>query len=308
MDLNFKSPRKILNHYRDGFVGSVCDHEDTAKLLGELPMPVFGAAAHDLFGAGEGKLSLPFKSLLKFDPAFGPSEAQTTGDCVAHATRNAIDITRAVEIDIDGQREEFVARGATEAIYQSRPWSEQGMTCSGAARYVSENGGILIRKDYGMVDLSVYNSKLGSRKMIPRQIYNEEAQKHQVKTVSNIRTIEEARDALANGYALGVCSGYGFSSRRDKNGIAARSKGWNHDMAWIACDDTRERLNETLFLIQNSWGVWNSGPKVKDQPEGSFWVREKDARGMLSEGGAWVFSNVEGFPAREIDYTIDEVF
>ena len=113
---------------------------------------------------------------------------------------------------------------------------------------------------------------------------------------------------MANGYALGVCSGYGFSSRRDKNGIAARSKGWNHDMAWIACDDTRERLNETLFLIQNSWGIWNSGPKVNGQPEGSFWVREKDARGMLSEGGAWVFSNVEGFPAREIDYTIDEVF
>lgn len=59
MDLNFKSPRKILNHYRDGFVGSVCDHEDTAKLLGELPMPVFGAAAHDLFGAGKASSHCP---------------------------------------------------------------------------------------------------------------------------------------------------------------------------------------------------------------------------------------------------------
>ncbi len=308
MDWNFKSPRKILNHYRDGFIGSVCDAEDAAKLLGELPMPIFGAAAHGLRDSGAGKLSLPFKSLLKFDPEFGPSESQTTGDCVAHATRNAIDVTRAVEIDIAGEREEFVARGAVEGIYQSRPWSGQGMTCSGAARYVSEQGGILLRKDYGMIDLSEYNSKLGDKKMIPRQIYKDEAQKHQVKTVSNIRTIEEARDALANGYALGVCSGYGFSSRRDKNGISARGKGWNHDMAWIACDDTRTRLNETLFLIQNSWGVFNSGPKVHDQPEGSFWVREKDARGMLSEGGGWVFSNVEGFPAKKIDYTINEVF
>ena len=46
MDLNFKSPRKILNHYRNGYIGSVCDAEDAAKLLGELPMPIFGAAAH----------------------------------------------------------------------------------------------------------------------------------------------------------------------------------------------------------------------------------------------------------------------
>lgn len=308
MDLNFKSPRRILNHYRDGFIGSVCDAEDSAILLGELPMPIFGAAAHGLRDSGAGKLSLPFKSLLKFDADFGPVEAQTTGDCVSHATRNAIDVTRSVEIDIAGEREEFVARGATEGIYQSRPWSGQGMTCSGAARYVSEQGGILLRKDYGVVDLTTYDSTLGSKKRIPKSIYSTEAQKHQVKTVSNIRTVEEARDALANGYALGVCSGYGFSSRRDKNGIAARGAGWNHDMAWIACDDTRTRLNETLFLVQNSWGVFNSGPKVHDQPEGSFWIREKDARGMLSEGGGWVFSKVEGFPAREIDYTIDEVF
>ena len=306
--MDFSTPRKILNAYRDGFVGSICDPEGTAKLLGELSMPIFGAAAHSLYGDGEGKASLPFKSLLKFDPAFGPSERQTTGDCVSHSTRNAVDITRAVEIDIKGDNEEFVARGATEAIYQSRGHMGQGMTCSGAARYVHETGGILLRKDYGDVDLSKYNSNLGAKGIIPKDVYITEAKKHQVKTISNIRTVEEARDALANGYALSVCSGYGFSSVRDKNGIAKRSSGWSHAMAWIACDDSREIYNETLFLIQNSWGIWNSGPKRLGQPEGSFWIREKDARGMLSGGGAWVFSDVDGFPARNIDWTIDEVF
>ena len=229
-------------------------------------------------------------------------------NCVSHATRNAVDITRAVEIDIKGDPEAFIARGATEGIYQSRGHYRQGMSCSGAARYVHQNGGILIRKDYGDVDLSVYNSSLGARHRIPTSVYIEEAKKHQVKTISNIRTIEEARDALANGYAISLCSGYGFSSRRDKSGIAKRSKGWNHAMAWIACDDTRTRFNETLFLIQNSWGMWNAGPRVHDQPHGSFWIREKDARGMLAGGGGWVFSDVEGFPARKIEYTIDEVF
>ena len=307
MDSQFKSPRSILNFYKEGFAGAVCDEEDVKKLMGELPHPVFGAAAYDLYGSGEDKLSLPFKCLLEFDPSFGPSERQTTGDCVSHSTRNAVDITRAVEIK-NGEREDFMARGATEAIYQSRSHSGQGMTCSGAARYVHQNGGLLVRKDYGDVDLSKYNSSLGAKKRIPNSIYKTEAQKHQVKTISNIRTVEEARDALANGYALSVCSGYGFSSRRDSNGIAKKSGSWAHAMAWIACDDTKERLNETLFLVQNSWGIWNTGPKVHDQPEGSFWIREKDARGMLSGGGAWVFSDVDGFPARKIEYSIDEVF
>ena len=307
MESNFKTPRSILNYYKQGFIGAICDEEDVKKLLGELPMPVFGAAAYDLWGSGEGKLSLPFKCLLDFDPSFGPSESQTTGDCVSHSTRNAIDVTRAVEIK-NGEHEEFVARGATEAIYQSRGHRQQGMTCSGATRYVYENGGILVRKNYGDIDLSVYNSSLGANHRIPNSIYKTEAQKHQVKTVSNVRTVEEARDALANGYALSVCSGHGFSSRRDANGIAKRGSGWSHAMAWIACDDTRERLNETLFLVQNSWGMWNAGPKVHGQPEGSFWIREQDARGMLSGGGAWVYSDVDGFPPRDIKYTIDEVF
>ena len=307
MDSNFKTSRSILNYYKDGFIGAVCDEEDVKKLLGELPMPVFGAAAYDLFGSGEGKLSLPFKCLMEFDPGFGPAERQTTGDCVSHSTRNAIDVTRAVEIK-NGENEDWLARGATEAIYQSRGHKQQGMTCSGATRYVYENGGILVRKDYGDVDLSVYNSGLGANHRIPDSIYKTEAKKHQVKTVSNVRTVEEARDALANGYALSVCSGYGFSSRRDANGIAKRGSGWSHAMAWVACDDTRERLNETLFLVQNSWGMWNAGPKVHGQPDGSFWIREQDARGMLSGGGAWVYSDVDGFPPRDIKYTIDEVF
>jgi len=306
--MDFSTPSKILKLYRHGFVGSICDPEDVKKLMGELPMPVFGVAAHNLFGDGDGKLSLPFKSLLKFDPGFGPAERQTTGDCVSHATRNAIDITRSVEIDIKGDREQFVSRGATEGIYQSRGHRGQGMSCSSAARYVYEEGGILLRKDYGKVDLSKYDSEIGADHEIPDSIYRDEAQKHQVKTISSVRTVQEAKDALANGYSLSVCSGHGFSSKRDKNGIAKKSSGWNHAMTWIACDDTHDVHKESLFLIQNSWGVWNSGPKRLGQPDGSFWIRERDARDMLSGGGAWVFSDVSGFPAKNIDWTIDEVF
>ena len=305
----FKTPRDLLRAYREGFVGSWCDPEDTDKLLGELPHPLFGAAASDLYGSGEGKVALLFKSAQKFDPTFGSHESQTTGDCVSHSTRTAVDVTRCHEI-VGGQREDFVARGATEAIYGFRGHGGQGMSCSKAARFVHQDGGILLRKDYGFVDLSVYNSSIGSRwgrTGVPSEV-KQEGQKHQVKTVSLINTVAQARDAIANGYAISVCSGYGFSSRRDKHGIASRSRGWNHAMAWVAMDDSHEIYNETLFLVQNSWGVFNGGPKRFGQPDGSFWIRQKDAEGMLSENGSWVFSDVDGFPPRKVDWTIDEVF
>jgi C1A family cysteine protease len=145
------------------------------------------------------------------------------------------------------------------------------------------------------------------RRGVPSEVV-EEGKKHQVKTISMVKSIEEARDAIANGYALSVCSTYGFSSRRDKHGIASRSGSWNHAMAWVAMDDSHEIYNETLFLVQNSWGVFNGGPKRFEQPDGSFWIRERDAAGMLNQNGAWAFSDVDGFPPRKVDWTIDEVF
>ena len=305
----FNTPRELLNAYKEGFVGSWCDPEETDKLLGELPHPLFGTAAPDLYSTGEGKVALLYKSVQKFDPGFGPSERQVTGDCVSHSTRNSVDVTRAHEI-IGGDSEAFIVRSATEAIYGSRGHGGQGMSCAVAARFVNQKGGILLRKDYGFVDLSTYNGMLGARwgsRGIPNELI-EEGKKHQVKTISLINTVDQARDAIANGYAISVCSNYGFSSRRDQHGIARKSGSWNHAMAWVAMDDSHEVYNETLFLVQNSWGVFNGGPKRFEQPDGSFWIREKDAAGMLNQNGAWAFSDVDGFPPRKVDWTIGEVF
>jgi len=298
--MSFKTPQELIDAYTNGLKAAECDPEDTAKLLGELRHPLFGISAYPLDFSGAGKLSLPWLSLLKFVPDFGPSERQTDSDCVSHATRNVIDISRAVEIDRKGEIEGFIARGATEAIYQARDHYGRGMSCSGAARYVRQRGGILLRKDYGDIDLSKYNSSVGARHRVPDSIFITEAKKHQVKTASLITSTSEVRDALANGYAVSVCSGQGFSSSRDKNGIARPKGHWAHAMSIIGCDDTHEIFNEILFLIQNSWGVWNNGPKRHNQPDGSFWIREEVMADMLSARGSFVFSDVDGFPARQL--------
>jgi len=229
-------------------------------------------------------------------------------NCVSHAARNAVDITRSTEI-INGDSESFIVRSATEGIYGNRGHSGQGMTCENAVRYLTKQGGIVLRKKYGRHDLSVYNGRMAAswgRSGTPSEI-TIEAKNNQVKTASNIRSIDEARDALFNGYGIFACSNLGFSSTRDKNGIAARSGSWAHAMAWVAMDDTRQLFNETLFLIQNSWGVWNNGPKRLGQPDGSFWVRESVAQTIISQGNTWALSNVDGFPAQKIKWALNEV-
>ena len=212
------SPQDLYNNYRKGFSGCLWEEHIYEELIESSKYAYFKDGAKKIKTSGKGKLSTPYKSLLKFDKkAF--DERQTTGDCVSHGTRNACDISRAVEIDIKKEREGWIARGATEAIYGARGHGGQGMSCARAATFVSETGGIIVRKNYpGVADFSKYNGNLGAGwggRGLPDKVIDL-ANDHQIKTTSLVRTVEEARDALANGYGLAVCSGVGFSNKRDK--------------------------------------------------------------------------------------------
>lgn len=302
------SPQEWYDKYRSGYQGALWNQHEFDHLMQTLKYPLFGDASKKIIDSGKGKLSIPYKSVLKFDK--NPyTERQVTGDCVSHGTRNACDVSRAVEIDIDGEREAWIARGATEAIYGSRGWSGEGMTGSKAAEFVNKIGGILVRKNYkGVVDLSKYNGMLGASwggRGVPDAVLDL-ADDHQIKTTSLVRTVEEARDALANGYGIAVCSNYGFNSKRDSKGFARQSGSWGHCMAWIACDDTN---GDTAFLVQNSWGKWNDGghPAWGPIPDGSFLIHSDIAEGMLKQNGAYAFSNFNGFPLQKLpDYGFGE--
>ena len=302
------SPQDLYNNYRKGFSGCLWEEHIYEELIESSKYAYFKDGAKKIKTSGKGKLSTPYKSLLKFDKkAF--DERQTTGDCVSHGTRNACDISRAVEIDIKKEREGWIARGATEAIYGARGHGGQGMSCARAATFVSETGGIIVRKNYpGVADFSKYNCNLGAGwggRGLPDKVIDL-ANDHQIKTTSLVRTVEEARDALANGYGLAVCSGVGFSNKRDKKGIARVSGSWAHCMAWVACDDTG---SEPLFLVQNSWGKWNDGghPDWGPIPDGSFLITADVASNMLAQNGSYAFSEFDGFPLQKLpDYGFQE--
>jgi hypothetical protein len=110
--------------------------------------------------------------------------------------------------------------------------------------------------------------------------------------------------SLAAGFGINLCSGYGFSSSRNEDGVCEQRGGWAHAMAHVGCDDSdwaHQKYGGTMGLIQNSWGLWNKGPKRHDQPDGSFWIRPAVLKKLIGAGGAWCIASVRGYN-RELVY------
>jgi hypothetical protein len=299
------SPKELLEKYSNGYVGCINEPHIYEELLTHSKYPYFGDAAKKIAKSGKGKLSVPYKSYEKMDKKRAFKERQTGPDCTSHGTRNACDITRCVEIDIDGEPEAYISIGATEGIYGYRGFSGGGMDPARAAKFVSTVGGILLRQNYdGIVDLSKYKFSIGNSwggRGVPDKVIDI-ANDHQVRTVSLIKTVEEARDALANGYGLSVGSNYGFSSKRDSKGFCKPSGSWNHCMCVGACDDTQGNMD---FMIINSWGAWCQGghPSWGPIPDGCFLIKAETMQGMINAGRTYAFSNFDGFKPQKLpDY------
>jgi len=208
-------------------------------------------------------------------------------------------------------------------IYGERGHRGQGANCGTLAAAARDLTGLLPRGNYvipgyGDYNCSVYDDKQAAKSgpHFP-QVFRDYTHKHHVRDVTKCETVEEARDALANHYGLSVCSGFACSSSRptikDSNGNECAGantwKGsWAHAMSWLGCDDrpwAHAMYGGPLFLVCNSWGIWNNGPRrVFDTdiliPEGCMWITWRDAKSMLRNGGGHVISNIKGFPRRPL--------
>lgn len=296
------TPEQLVEIYSNGFKGVRFDKSSFMAMRHITPR--FYTAFPDALGAGKGRLSAPWKAALALDAGFGYTEPQTTGDCVSHGTRNAGSIDYCIDAMFGETK--FRGRFATENIYGYRGHSGQGADCARLASYVSQNGpgGFLVRDKYSegsnSVDLSVYNGSIGhnwGRSGTPAWL-NKIAAQNKAMRVYALKSVDEAIDALAMGFGISMCSGYGFDSTRNKDGLCEQQGGWAHCMAWVGVDDTdyaHQTYGGPLFLVQNSWGKWNSGPKKYEQADGSFFIRPKVAEAMIRGGGGWVIASVRGY-------------
>lgn len=292
--------------------GWVDDPEAVESVMKELPFPIFGDVWEPIKDTGKGKIVLLYKVIETVAKTF-PMRKQTIGDCVSQGAAYAVDAIKAVDIYLHKQFEEWIAETATEDIYAGsrvqigggRIGGGDGSVGAWAADYITKFGA-LARQKYGNVDLSVYDGNRARQwgaagRGVPQELIPI-AKEHPVQVVSRVDTYEQARDLLANGYAITIASMQGFSNRRDAEGFAKPEGQWAHQMSILAIDDEYKRPG---VLVQNSWGVWNGGPKRHEQPDGSFWVdADVIEKRIFSQGDSWAFSGYEGFKPRKLNTRI----
>lgn len=319
--------------YDAGLRGAYSDpeaHERLTALIqsqGQSPEADDTVRNYGLSGSGEGKLSPLFSIVEKIFPGSLPASAQGVGSCVAHSTRNACLGTLAAEIaagmpdEVTGRIEglpEVSDEGrrdgvlSTEAIYWWRGHSgADGWTCDHSVEVVCSQSGLWVRKNYPEIgiDLTKYSARTEVKwgRPLPPDTVGKIGKEHLMRTATRVKSFEDLRDLIANGYAVTSCGGESFSAQRDSNGVSNRTRGgWAHAMAYLGVDDRDEikrAYGEPLVLVQNSWGSrWGSGGRRVlgtsfDIPLCSFWAKWSDIRSRY----AVALSGVNGWPPQKLD-------
>jgi hypothetical protein len=314
------TPDQIQKLYEDGFSGAPYNPIEKEKCFADGIVQEAIRIQHLVeTNPGNGKRALLWRSREKYDPGAFEQESQTTGDCVSHGDRNARDVTRSVEIHIKGEAEEYFKRGATEPTYGARGHSGQGMDPYRASRFVTENG-YMVRQNYeGVVNLTNYNGNIGARwgRSGPPQNVINLCKDHQVGEYVQPSDPDEAMALFNNGYAAHSGQNVGFSNTPNNKGIHDRRGSWNHDMASVGYDDTKDIWPVRVYFVPNSWGafnqqwsVWKSDPEVQKilgPPINGMIVVHHEVWESYFLRGSMFYSDIEGFPTKTLpDYGTGE--
>jgi len=281
-------PEMVLEIVNEQPIGAFGDTE--ASEVGEIPKEVFCWKVHSLV------------------TGTNPDEENqgNIGSCVGFGVTAAVEGSLVYRI-YTGAKEEFketcqevVYGGSRVEIGKGRLGRGDGSIVAWAAQFVKDYG-ILPRGIYGKWDLSKYNIKTCSTfgsSGVPDEIESD-VKKFPVKGITRIRSWEDAKKAMAQGYFLAVGSSQGFTMRRDEYGFCKATGTWQHCMAiWGYQTGPKEG-----GWIKNSWGAnAHTGPRgLGDPPLCGFWAEASVIDRMCRQGDAWAFSTEKGFPKRNVD-------
>ena len=258
-------------------------------------------------GTGKGRIVLLYKFLEAIlGHPFAPY-SQAIGDCVGMGFARGVDILTAIQIIMRNSPQQWRGEAATEIIYAGSRvesgkkyghnfWGDGSLGVL-AADFVKTYGVLLRQKYLGKYDFTTYSGakarKLG-RSGVPDAL-EPLCKLHPVGYVALVSSWEEARDAVANGYPVPLCSNQGFriKSGRDKDGFLAPGGKWAHCMLLAGIDDKSSRPGG---LIINSWGNFVGGPKRHGQPDASFWCDASVIDRMVKQGDSIAMSSYAGYP------------
>jgi len=294
-----------MSKYTPGWVN---DPEAVAVIAGAQPLPFFSMTAANDREVIPSEVYL-WKAREKLTGQPWPARNQgQVGSCVSFGTAAAVEATLAAEV-LAGEPEsvrdicqEVIYAGSRVEVGGGRIRGD-GSVGAWAAEFV-KRWGVIDRAIYGAYDLTTYEEarcRAWGKTGVPDDL-EPEVRKHPVQSITMVKTWDQAKQALASGYGIAVCSNQGFRMSRDAEGFARPSGSWAHCMSLLGYQTGRR---------EGGWICNSYGPNAHTGPVGAgnpptcgFWADAATVDQMLQQGDSWAFSAVEGFPARRLNWYI----
>ncbi len=295
-------------HYRDGapgFYGWTPNPAGVRAILATLPHPTFAPAAPHLLQQAERSEdnALLWEACIKVTGAQLPAHKQSIGCCTSEGWSSGVDYLQCVMIALRQMPLEY--RSISHAVFYGLGREVAHMLggpdgCyGGAMAKASVQYGCVSNEDAHDSDTDDTLAAEYGRRGVPQNL-KELAHKHLVKTVSLVKSAEEAKAALLNGYPIPICSDQGFTMQRDADGHCRAQGSWAHCMCLIGY-----RADKRWFCILQSWGQnVPSGPTSLNQPDCSFWADWDVVDRMLRQEDSFAVSQFDGFPSQKLDWLI----
>jgi hypothetical protein len=241
-----------------------------------------------------------------------PNYRQEIGDCVSFGWACGVNYLQCVQIALSQQSEfheafqPYIYGTSRIQIGKGRLGSGDGSIGAWAAKAVQTYGVLAADADEVPSYAGSVARQWGSRG--PPEQFLTLGKKTLVKTVSPVKSSDDVRDAICNGYPVPICSnaGFGSISKSHDRQVGRWTTSWAHCMCLIAydgSDDGRKAGNgEPVYFCQNSWGPTAHPQPLQGEPPGGFWVRESDVDKIARQGDSYAISSFDGFPAQDIDF------
>lgn len=132
-----------------------------------------------------------------------------------------------------------------------------------------------------------------------------DANQFQILDTAQVRSADEVRKALSQGYGVTLASMFGTRNEKVSDGylIGDWNDRWAHQMSCGGYSTSDK--HGVLFWIQNQWGsaAHPACPKMKAKGVvGGFWIAERNMAEIVRTGEVFIHSNTEGFPVRRYDW------
>ncbi len=125
------------------------------------------------------------------------------------------------------------------------------------------------------------------------------ARRNIFKSASRIRSADEGREAIANGYYMLFCGMWGGLMRCPIEGspgrlMNRRASSWSHCQVCIGWED-HPQFGE-IFYILNQWGDAHGGQCPSGAPVGGYWIKKAEFDWQARTGECIAMSQFSGYP------------